>query len=286
MNKTAKSRLLYVLQCLWQSTDAEHYVTTAEILAYLKDNGIVCDRKTIPGDIEKLRDIGIDVEEERSREMRYSLSSHLFTLPELKLLIDAVESSKFITVKKSTELVEKLSQMSSRYQSMELKRNLYISERVKPINEQIYYLVWNEDHYYVVGYSDKHNKIVSFRVDRMKEIDILPDDAAERPGDFNLADFTRQVFDMYDGQKETVTLFCNNDMMNYVIDRFGDEVKTSPVDCEHFEAVAEVSVSQTFFAWVFQFNGDIKIIEPEPVVVKYREMLRNALEGRTVTVGR
>lgn len=91
---------------------------------------------------------------------------------------------------------------------------------------------------------------------------------------------------MYDGQKETVTLFCNNDMMNYVIDRFGDEVKTSPVDCEHFEAVAEVSVSQTFFAWVFQFNGDIKIIEPEPVVVKYREMLRNALEGRAVTVGR
>lgn len=329
MNKAAKSRLLYVLQCLWQSTDAEHYVTTAEILAYLKDNGIVCDRKTIPGDIEKLRDIGIDVEEERSREMRYSLSSHLFTLPELKLLIDAVESSKFITVKKSTELVEKLSQMSSRYQSMELKRNLYISERVKPINEQIYYLVdnintainrckkitfkyfhydqyrkevpknageryifspyylvWNEDQYYVVGYSGKHNKIVSFRVDRMKEIDILSDDAVERPMDFNLADFTRQVFDMYDGQKETVTLFCNNDMMNYVIDRFGDEVKTSSVDCEHFEAVAEVSVSQTFFAWVFQFNGDIKIIEPEPVVVKYREMLKNALEGRAVTVGR
>ena len=169
---------------------------------------------------------------------------------------------------------------------MELKRNLYISERVKPINEQIYYLVWNEDHYYVVGYSDKHNKIVSFRVDRMKEVDILSDDAVERPRDFNLADFTRQVFDMYDGQKETVTLFCNNDMMNYVIDRFGDEVKTSPVDCEHFEAVAEVSVSQTFFAWVFQFNGDIEIIEPEPVVVKYREMLRNALEGRAVTVGR
>lgn len=67
----------------------------------------------------------------------------MFTLPELKLLIDAVESSKFITVKKSTELVEKLSQMSSRYQSMELKRNLYISERVKPINEQFYYLVDN-----------------------------------------------------------------------------------------------------------------------------------------------
>lgn len=76
-------------------------------------NGISCDRKTIPGDIAKLCDIGIDIEEERSRENRYSLSSHLFTLPELKLLIDAVESSKFITVKKSAELIEKLSQMTS-----------------------------------------------------------------------------------------------------------------------------------------------------------------------------
>lgn len=94
----SKSRLLYILKYLWQNTDAEHYATTADILAFLKGNGISCDRKTIPGDIAKLCDIGIDIEEERSRENRYSLSSHLFTLPELKLLIDAVESSKFITV--------------------------------------------------------------------------------------------------------------------------------------------------------------------------------------------
>ena len=108
----SKSRLLYILKYLWQNTDAEHYATTADILAFLKGNGISCDRKTIPGDIAKLCDIGIDIEEERSRENRYSLSSHLFTLPELKLLIDAVESSKFITVKKSAELIEKLSEDS------------------------------------------------------------------------------------------------------------------------------------------------------------------------------
>ena len=78
-------------------------------LTYLKENGISCDRKTIPGDIAKLCDIGIDIEEERSRENRYSLSSHLFTLPEVKLLMDAVESSKFITAKKSSELAKKLS---------------------------------------------------------------------------------------------------------------------------------------------------------------------------------
>lgn len=138
-----KSRLLYVLKYLWQSTDAEHYATTGDILTYLRENGISCDRKTIPSDIQKLCDIGIDIEEERSRENRYSLSSHIFTLPELNLLIDAVDSSKFITTKKSTELIEKLSQMSSTNQAAELKSNLYISERVKPLNEQIYYLVDN-----------------------------------------------------------------------------------------------------------------------------------------------
>ena len=70
----SKSRLLYILKYLWQNTDAEHYATTADILAFLKGNGISCDRKTIPGDIAKLCDIGIDIEEERSRENRYSLS--------------------------------------------------------------------------------------------------------------------------------------------------------------------------------------------------------------------
>ena len=67
------------------NTDAEHYATTGDIITYLKENGISCDRKTIPGDIAKLCDIGIDIEEERSRENRYSLSSHMFTLPEVKL---------------------------------------------------------------------------------------------------------------------------------------------------------------------------------------------------------
>lgn len=153
----SKSRLLYILQYLWLKTDAEHYATTGDILTYLRENDIRCDRKTIPGDIQKLCDIGIDIEEERSRENRYSLSSHLLTLPELKLLIDAVESSKFITAKKSAELIEKLSQMSSKYQAAELKSNLYVSERVKSFNEQIYYLVDN------INTAINHGKQISFR---------------------------------------------------------------------------------------------------------------------------
>ena len=321
MSDTTKNRLLYILKFIWENTHSEHFATTGDILTYLKENGISCDRKTIPGEIAKLRAIGVDIEEERSRENRYSLSSHIFTLPEIKLLIDAVQSSKFITAKKSAELADKLSRMASVHQSEELKRNIYISDRVKPLNEQVYYLVdsintainrrkrisfryfqynqqreevpknggkryifspyyliWNEDRYYAVGYSEKHDKITTFRVDRMKEVNILSSDAVEMPSDFILSDFTRQVFDMFDGTQEKVTLLCKNDMMNYIMDKFGDEVETSPVDKDYFEATADISVSQTFFAWVFQFSGDIKITSPHDVVLRYREMLQNALK--------
>lgn len=138
-----KSRILYILKYLWQNTDDEHYVATSDILTFLKENNISCDRKTLPGDIEKLCESGIDIEEVRSRENQYALRSHYFELPEIKLLIDAVDSSKFITAKKSAELVDKLSKMTSNYQSESLIRNIYTSERVKPLDEQIYYLVDN-----------------------------------------------------------------------------------------------------------------------------------------------
>lgn len=112
----------------------------------------------------------------------------------------------------------------------------------------------------------------------MKKVNILSADAVKKSDDFSSPEFTRQVFDMYDEAKETVTLLCKNDMMNYIIDRFGDNLETAPMDCWHFNAVADVPVSQTFFAWVFQFNGEIKITSPETVVAKYKKMLGNALE--------
>ena len=161
-------------------------------------------------------------------------------------------------------------QISFRYFHFDQHRKEVPNNGGKRYHFSPYFLVWNEDHYYAVGYSEKHQKIGTFRVDRMKEVNILTADAVEKPADFNLPEFTRQVFDMYDGSTETVTLLCKNDMMNYIIDRFGDDVETAPLDYAHFKAVAKVSVSQTFLGWVFQFNGDIKIIGPVTVVDRYK----------------
>lgn len=87
------------------------------------------------------------------------------------------------------------------------------------ISSPPYCLVWSEDHYYAIGYSEKYQKIGIFRVDRMKEVNILSADAAVKPTDFNLPEFTRRVFDMYDGETKKVTLVCKNDLMNYIVDR-------------------------------------------------------------------
>ena len=81
---------------------------------------------------------------------------------------------------------------------------------------------------------------------------------------------------MYDGETCDVTLLCINELINYVIDRFGDNVRTEIADNDHFTAAVKVSVSQTFFAWVFQVAGGIRITGPVTVKEQYRQMLKTA----------
>lgn len=82
---------------------------------------------------------------------------------------------------------------------------------------------------------------------------------------------------MYDGSVCDVTLLCKNDMMRHIIDRFGEEVKTEITDAGHFTAFVEVPASPTFFAWIFTFEGGIKIIGPEDIAGVYRDMIKKAL---------
>lgn len=238
-------------------------------------------------------------------------------MPELKLLIDAVESSKFITASKSTELIRKLGYLVSEPQGKELKRNLFVANRIKPNNERIYSivdaindainagskisfqyyeysaakkkalkhgglrycfspysLVWSGDYYYALGYSDKHNKIVQFRVDRIADTPaILNVAAVPAPEDFDIAEYAKRVYQMYDGENVTVELRCENALMQTIIDRFGEDVTTVAYDMTSFKATVEVSVSPTFYGWVFGFCGRIQILSPQSVQQGFAKML-------------
>ena len=130
-----------------------------------------------------------------------------------------------------------------------------------------YDLVWNSDSYYVFGWSEgnHHDKIVKFRVDRMARLKETEFAFHPKPREYSIKEFCNRVFSMFEGEEYTVTLRCDNSMMKDLIDRFGKDVKTSVLDDKTFLAKVEVSVSQTFFAWVFSYAGKIKIEGPQKV---------------------
>ncbi len=315
-SKAKPNRTLLVLKYLWDNTDIDHPATIKDIAAYLDGFGYNATRKTISKDIGELIEIGIDIDCKREEHNLYFLDVRVFELAEVKLLVDAVQSSRFIPTKKSKALIEKLSTFVGLHQSSILKRQLYVDKRVKANNESIFYLVdnihtairdkkrvtfqyqefnqnkekilkhngqvysvspyalvWNDDCYYVLGYSDSHEKVVKFRVDRMVDMRISEMAAVHKPKDFDVSDYFSQIFSMYDGSECCVMLLCENELMKHIIDRFGEKVFTVPVDEKHFMAKPTVSLSQTFYGWVFSFGGKMQITAPQQAIDGFTAIL-------------
>lgn len=137
-----KFKLYRLAQIMLEKTDEEHYITMPEIMESLAEYNITADRKSIYTDLRDLSVLGIEVEGEPiGNRYHYHVVSCTFELPELKLLVDAIQSSKFITEKKSNTLIKKLEKMVSEYEAQKLQRQVYVSGRIKTMNESIYYTV-------------------------------------------------------------------------------------------------------------------------------------------------
>ena len=137
-----KLKLYYLAKIMLEKSDDEHMITMPEIRDALKAYGVTADRKSLYDDMEALRVLGIDVVGEKvGRNYYYHVGGKQFEIAELKLLVDAIQSSKFITEKKSNELIKKLTGMASRYEASQLKRQVVVQGRVKTMNESIYYFV-------------------------------------------------------------------------------------------------------------------------------------------------
>ena len=137
-----KLKIVYLMKILLEKTDETHSITMPEIISSLKNYGISAERKSIYSDIENLRLFGMDIiGEQRERTFYYHVGSRQFELAELKLLVDSVQSAKFITAKKSNELIKKIEGFASKYEASQLQRQVYVAERIKTMNESIYYNV-------------------------------------------------------------------------------------------------------------------------------------------------
>ena len=136
-----KPKILYLLKMLSENTDEEHKLSMKKILDILSAVDIKAERKSIYSDIEELRQYGIDVICQRGSNGGYYIGTRDFELAELKLLVDSVQSSKFITKKKSNELIKKIEGLTNKHSAKELQRQVYVYDRVKTLNETIYYNV-------------------------------------------------------------------------------------------------------------------------------------------------
>ena len=142
MDIKAKLRPFYVAKMLYEQTDEDHYLTIAQIMEQLeKDYGISTSRGTVGDDIKALQELGVEIEVVPSTQKRFSLIGRRFDLPELKTLIDAVESARFIPKEKSAALVEKLGSLTSQHITKKLVRNVDVENRIKADNEKIYYIM-------------------------------------------------------------------------------------------------------------------------------------------------
>ena len=137
-----KLKLYRLAQIMLENTDDNHYITMPEIMSALEAYEVTADRRTIYADLKDLEALGIEVEGEPvGGGYRYHVVERPFELPELKLLVDAIQSSKFITERKTNALIRKLEKLVSKYEAMKLQRQVYVSGRIKTMNESIYYTV-------------------------------------------------------------------------------------------------------------------------------------------------
>lgn len=320
MDNDSKLRPLYLAKILYEQTDEEHYLTTVQLINILEEKyGISAHRQTIKSEIELLRKFGIEIEEVKSVQNRYNICSREFENSELKLLIDAVESAKFITARKSKELVAKLSSLAGDYGAEKLKRNVCCEGRIKSDNERIYiivdtineainegkkisfpyfqynikkqhqlkhdgeayvlsplHLVWNGDFYYLVGVAE-NNAVRNFRVDRIAKCPtILEENSIQAPEDFNIDDYINTTFRMFNAEHTDVELLCDNDVIDSIIDRFGENIEITEAVTEKFKITVNVATSHIFYSWIFGFGGKVRILGPESIKDEYIAMLDRA----------
>lgn len=140
-SQNQKLKLLYLMRYLLQNSDEAHPVGIAQMVEELAAHGIAAERKSLYADLDALREFGLDVVQARGKTVGYYIGTREFELPELKLLVDSVQSSKFITQKKTLALIRKIESLASAHDAVLLQRQVYVRNRVKSMNESVYYNV-------------------------------------------------------------------------------------------------------------------------------------------------
>ncbi len=318
-----KAKLLYLLKILTEETDEFHPLSTKDLIERLARLDIKAERKTIYSDISTLQDFGLDILYSGTHQAGgYYLASRDFELAELKMLVDMVQSSRFLSERKSKELIRKLESLTGKYEAASLKRTVYVSKRAKSQNESVfyavdaihraigedravdfqyqiytpsqdqelksggktyhvspYYLTWNNENYYMIGYDETRGEIRNYRVDRMKGI---RESERKRQGreafeGFDIESYSAVSFNMFSGTAKRIKLLCDNELAGVIIDRFGKDISLHKAGEMKFEVNVDVAASPQFYGWLAGLGRRARIVAPASEVQNYQQYLQEIL---------
>lgn len=318
-----RARLLFIRDILLRYTSPDNPISRDKIEEKLASFGVFESRKAFAEDIKALRSFGMDIQIQNGRNAGYWVASRDFELAELELLADAVSASKFLTEKQTKDIINKLGTLCSVDEAKLLVRNVQIYGRngqllynVDEINralnekkkkykikfkyfsydvnkEKVYHgdyrvcspyaLVWDKDRYYLVAWNDHRQCYSNYRVDRMEYIQPIDEPARPLDKGFNMMEYISAHFSMFSGEETPVTLRCCNEIASSIFDRFGMDIRLTDRTDSTFCINPTVVPSGPFFAWIFQFEGQIEILEPSFVRDDYISWLKKSLEVHGIT---
>lgn len=323
-----KLKLLYLIKILEEKTDDEYGITLAEIIAQLNQYGISAERKSLYSDFELLNSAGYEIISGRtSRGHEYKLiGGRKYQLAEVKLMVDAIQSTRFITHKKTAQLIKKLEKEVSVNQAKELQRSVYIEKRSKSDNETIYYsidkihraiqdkkqisfnyyewvvtksapykaeirpkkdgrryilspwcMLWDDEKYYLIAYDSDAERIKHYRVDKIKDVQIIDEDChGEKAFEgFDLSTYVKRTFGMFGADTVQEVQFSIPDhLIGPVIDKFGKDYTLKRIGKNKYLITVKVYVSQQFFGWFFGLGDEVTLVSPDSVVQEFKDTVK------------
>ena len=329
-----RRRLLNLAKLFLEQTDAEHGLGMTELISRLAQLGIPAERKSVYKDISALREVGLDIQTYQRAPVEYGLATRPFSLEEISLMVDSVQSSRFLTNRRSDQLVSKIKGLASPAQREELERSVHVEGRVRTQQEsalpqvglvqraihlrrQISFgycdfgcdlrrhprqdesgepkdyqesplrVVYSEGNYYMLAYNQRHDGIVTYRIDRMARIRILDEPAISNQltSNFDGAGWASRSFSMYSGKTVAVTFLVDSSVMNAFVDRFGSAMVVVPLEndtaagAELARVTTHVMDAPTLYGWVTQFGTKVRIESPAELARGFCEHLANTLTG-------
>ena len=313
----SKLRILMLREILEENTDDQHRLTMTQIIELLKAEGIEVERKSIYDDIEVLSEIGMDVEKFPGKPMAYALTNRGFSIDELMLLVDAVQSCRSITQRQANRLKANIMSLASKYQQEQLERRIHVAGRIKQESSSVFpaidvihdalrknakvsfgYRRLNEsgqprygkrkvtplqisydDGFYYLSALTEDGVSKEYRLDRMKNIEVVEGEPAQpvEPPKKQKAK-DAAMFGHFKGIEVEARLTVEPQKKEILTDRFGRDCKFARTADGRLEVSVPIMKSPAFFGWIAGLDGLVRLTGPDSLVDEYRAYLKKLLE--------